>query len=410
MIYAINRVCSTFYNVPGYDICRIPDIKNIILFSTIAFIPSFFLPIRENIASITIWNVYFMHVFGSVFMIPFFSEDLSSGLTFSILVSVSYIFISISLFTDKIYIPSIKVSEAGILLTSLLFVGTAALYMIINFPFSIALPSLYEVYGVRAEFAHSLSQAGSRITGYIILISGFALAPIGIVLSLLFYKSNRILSCLIIFLSILLSLYIYYNAAFKSVAFAFIISGFLMVFLKMFRNSINGIFVFYISIFITVSMLDILNIDNNSLIHWFRRIFIVPGINSVFYLELFGLGEIALRNGTPQIVSEVFYGTSGSANSGIYGNGIARGGWVGIIANLSIFYLLIVLIRIISGNTPVYCLAAIGFMMSYALSNSQTTTVMLSYGGFYVLSVFFLLGCYYSSSGRRVHDRSASDA
>lgn len=388
-LVAMVRSCDVFAYVPGYDRCQIPSAEDALPYLMIAVLPAFLLPVRPTAGTGIIWIVYFMHVFGAVMAAPFVSNTTQGATFFSLFVSLS--FILVSWLSKLIRIPFVRVGISFNIFNVCLFAALAGAltYLLVTFPINFKLPSIYDVYDVRAEFIETMEDNAGGIGGYVMLISAYSLVPIGIISSFSLYRNNKFLQILFLLTSFFMMISVYSAAAFKSSVFVFALVIAVYLFIGD-KYPFRRMLLMFSVISISALLLDISNIHHDSLIHWFRRVFIVPGLNVQFYLSEFGFFNNTPVPDAPLLISQTYFGTDGSANAGLYGNGLARGGWQGIGLVLFIFCLILVVADTVGGRIPLRISISLLFPSAYALANSSITTVLLSYG--LMVNFIFLYG------------------
>ena len=391
-VAAIERSCDVFMYVPGYDRCTIPPRSELWLFLSLAILPSFFLPLREQVSTGIIWTVYYLHIFGTVAATPYFSNNSYPYRSFAFWVTMSFLATSFLASRTNLFMPNLSLSSKRFYKVYLVVIALFFFYVFLNFPVSFKLASIYEVYDVREMFVESLGVSVSSLDTYMLLISGYAIAPVSIVIGLVTFQTNRIVSMMSLAIGILIVVFVYSVAAFKSVAFMLAFVA-IIYFVVRTTNTVRGVIFFLATVAVGCLLLGMSGISETALIHWFRRTFIVPGINVQFYLQAFGLDNTTYVRDAPEIISRDFFGTNGSANSGLYGNGIARGGMFGILIGLAIFYSILVVIDAVTKNVPLAISVPVMFPVGYALANSATTAVFLTYGAAVSIVLMYLLSC-----------------
>ncbi|WBT38289.1 hypothetical protein [Hyphomicrobium sp. DMF-1] len=385
---AMVRSCDAFAYVPGYDRCRIPSVSSALPSLVIAVLPAFLLPVRPTAGTGIIWIVYFMHVFGAVAVAPFLSDLTQDTLFFSLFISLSFIVVSLASNLTTIPFISFRINSTILNASALIVIIAALSFILTRFSVSFNLPSIYDVYDVRADFVDKISDGGG-VDGYVMLISAYSLVPIGAILSFITYKRSSVLSASFFLMSALVTLVIYSVAAFKSSVFIFLLVSMIYIYVGD-KEPFRRLLLIFSVVLAFALILDLSGVHSDSLIHWFRRVFIVPGLNVQFYLDEFGFFNDVAVPDAPSIISRVYFETDGSANAGLYGNGLARGGWHGILFVLFIFYLIASLANTIGGRVPLRISISLLFPSAYALSNSSITTVILSYG--LMVNFIFLYG------------------
>ncbi len=249
-----------------------------------------------------------------------------------------------------------------------------------NFGLNFNMPSIDDVYEVRHRYTENLKLIGSPLLGYIIIIGGYALAPFLILLSIKSFKVNNILSIMLFTLSLLISIQIYANTGFKSVAFASIVSFVTYFVFVRIKNigyflamsiSIGTLLFILISYFINVDM--VIN-------HWFRRVFVLPGILVSYYFEYIVIGGKLNLENAARVISIEYFGTNGSANSGFIGSGLAKLNILGVFINSILLIIIMKIADFIAEKSDINLALSLFIITAYALANSSTTTIFLTYG------------------------------
>ncbi|MCO5064447.1 MAG: hypothetical protein M9924_08505 [Rhizobiaceae bacterium] len=384
------RSCDAFINVPGYDRCTIPPQSESLFFLVMAVLPSFFLPLREQVSTALIWIVYYLHVFGTIASAPYFSSNLYPYVSFAALVAVSFTGLSMLASRANISMPILPISRETF---NKVYIGTITLfflYISVRFPVSFNLVSIYDVYEVRKLFVESIGRSTSKIDTYMFLISGYAISPVSIIIGLHMFRKQKYLSAFSIIIGTIISIFVYSIAAYKSVIF---IAIFVVLIYFVIRevNTVRGVILFLAAAALVCLLLGVTGLSETALIHWFRRAFLVPGMNVQYYLQEFGLDNASNMRDAPAIISRYVFGADGSANTGLFGNGIARGGLPGIALVLAVYFFILVLIDSVTRNVPLRVSVPILFPVGYIVANSATTSVFLTYGAVVSISVLYLL-------------------
>ena len=388
-VLAMVRSCDAFAYVPGYDRCRIPPMGSAFPFLMIAALPALLLPVRPTAGNGIIWIVYFMHVFGAVAVTPFLPNLTQDAALFSLFISLSFVAVSwISNLTTVPFVSS-GVNFRAFNAAALIVLVGALSFILIRFPVTFSIPSIYDVYDVRADFIDNIRENAGTIDGDVILISAYSLVPIGAILCFLAYKRDKFLALSFFLVSSLLMFSIYSVSAFKSSVFIFVFVLIVYMYIGD-KEPLRRLILLFLFIPIFALALDLSGLHHDSLIHWFRRVFLVPGLNVQFYLNQFGLFNNVPIQDAPLLISQIYFETDGSANAGLYGNGLARGGLQGILIVLFICYIIITLANSIGKRVPLRISISLLFPSAYALSNSSITAVLLSYG--LAVNFIFLYG------------------
>lgn len=391
-LFAVTSVCDRFSFVQGYDRCEKQPYFVSIPFLFIAMAVSVLLPRRDAPSAVVIWVVYLMHIFGTIAAFPFYVQEIDLGGIFFVLFMISsYVLTARFISFSRINVRFIPMTQ-GVFLVLFMLVSVACLVGVIyRFGIKFEFASIFDVYDVRGAYKENLRVGGGRLIAYAVMLVGFLFSPLLTVVGLFFFSKRHFLGGAMILLGLFSTTQVFALAAFKSVAAIGLIAVIMSLFIA--RSSRP----FYVSMAIVFFMvfcllvLQVGNLNDSAIDHWFRRAFLAPGMNVIFYLEKFGLFSTGSSASAPLVVSQDFYGTSGSANSGIFGNGLARAGIVGVAANLTIFAAFCILLDSVCKYIPPRVTFPPAFVMGYVFSNSSTTTVMVSYGGAMLILIFYFL-------------------
>lgn len=379
-------ILKYFSHVPGYSLVNNINFYDMLPYIIVSIIPAFFININYKKSSdLILWFVYYTHVVPSVILHP--------------LIVIKYTFlwsyILILFFTVTVLLNKIKFNKNVsvnisfnkfnmiLIFISMFFISV----LIVTFGINLNLPDITDVYGLRREYV----EKSNLLSGYIAIMGGYVVAPFLLLYGIVTFKINKKISLLFIVLSIFLSFQIFANSGFKSVAFSSIISLLLFLYLRIVFN-----FGFSFSISIPIFILfiifisDIFNLEI-VLYHWFRRTFIDTGINVNFFYEYISQRNLLYLDNAPNIISNYYYNTNGSANSGLLGDSFARLNYFGFFINGFIFLIVLkVSDKITSNINNKNFVMSLFLPTSYAISNSSITTIFLTYG-FLLLIVLLVL-------------------
>ena len=392
--FSSKGIFQKLFFLEGYNLFSETKFSFYLYFLLIAISISFFLPLNSRPSSIILWSVYLMHVFPTIVLAPSFVYFNDFLFLFLVLITVTYILIakivsSVSLNLRIYNFLSIKgLKKINLILISFLLIVVFLIFKEHGFTFKLI--EWQDIYTIRSDFK-SLDK--SPFLAYFILMAGFTLVPLALSLSVYFLlnKKKHVLGFFLLLIALLTQIQIFMIAAFKSVL-AVVLTGVLLgVVLDKFKKPIlvflNSIFILSLVFYIIFS----LKIFEIPLLHIFRRVFITPGINVILYFNEFGFNTFNMAKDAPLHISLVYYGTEGSANSGLFGNGLALAGVLGIILNSFILLMYCLMLDSFSKNLPLTIIFPTSLSMGYVFSNSATSTVMVSYGGILLLFFYFML-------------------
>lgn len=389
LLFIFDLMSVTFKDVEGYGNFKV-DSLYFLLSGIMLILASFLLPTCINaISNSILWLVYFYHVIPSVFFFHAVTQtSLLHSVFFTAIILVAYVFFAnvilrLNCGHLKLFLLDVRTS----FLIFGIFVVISFLILLNDFGFSLKPPSIYDVYGLRAEYKDNVSLIG----GYAAIFNGYVFSPILMFFGFVFFKKNKFIYALLcVFISLVLSYHVYASAGFKSVAFmsftVLIYTAIFFIFNKVDFGTIHSMVFFVVvgvaSIFYIIGFEDIA-------LHWVRRSLIMPGINSAYYYLYqisYGFDNLIPA---PLIISNFYYGTTGSANTGLIGDGIYRYGIHFFWINIFYFVLSLKLIDIIIGYRS-RMFSSLFVPAAYAFANSSITTVFVTYGFFLVLFFIFI--------------------
>ncbi|WP_109441895.1 hypothetical protein [Acinetobacter haemolyticus] len=383
--WLINIVCSEFGYISGYG-CDIGFKSSHVYHAFMAWFGGLFLNYKGKKPGDLI--LVFLYYFSLVPTILYLPKQVV-GNDFIILVYSLYIlfcFIFISYFNNKIKIkfPLVDIDYKWLIGFIYFLVVTCFFILIFNLGFTLTLPDITDVYGVRAEFKES----SNIYVGYATMLGGYLFSPLLFILAL--KQSNKWLKVIFIFTSISLSYVIFTSSGLKSIAF----SLFVVLFFYFSLRNINN-FGYFFSIFlpsfiiINIVVFKLMGIKI-VVLHWLRRVIVAPGSNGAKFFEYFVVYNNENTKYAPHLISEYYYNTIGSANSGFFGEAVGRFGWHGLIINSFILLLILIFSNSLTKYIGANILCALMILIGYALCNSSFYTVLLSYGFIPCILILYL--------------------
>lgn len=380
-------VLNYFSDVEGYNIEYNFSLTHLIFFYLFSIVPIIILPIKGRKPSyVILWFVYFSHIIPTIAFVPIISKNFFWSyviiLFFSIIIFLANIKIKLK---TKLFSFNFKDSH---FYSFILLISLFSLIVIIGtYGFSYDLPNITDVYSIREKFINN----SNFLSSYVSVITGYIISPFLLLLGINLFQYKKKLSMIFILSSFLLSVQIYANSGLKSVAFASFVCLFFYIFIKNVRNiGIFFIILISFSFFFLMLMHNLFFIEKLDILlyHWFRRVFIVPGMNVNYFFDYITTNNLLTLKGAPLIISEYYYGTSGSANSGLIGDSFTKYNYIGFIINGFIFLFILKLSDYIIDSRSSIGLSLM-IPIAYAISNSSITTVFFTYG--YILIVCFFV-------------------
>ncbi|OXS99394.1 hypothetical protein B7H23_14635 [Notoacmeibacter marinus] len=406
--YTIGAICDRFYFVEGFQ-CLEPQIFDIVFLSLIVIVPSFFLPTDDGGETMVLWYVYFFHIMSAVSGILYLSQINSDYYIFTLFFVVTFTIGSriIANLQSRFVVVNldIKTVEYGAVAVSALALAT----LLTVFSITFILPSITDVYGVRSEYKAAIETTSVRILSYLPIWSGYVFAVVCIFLATISYFRGRTVLALGIFaLAATHSLAVFSLAAYKSVAFIFLIVLVLLFVLSRSKSPLLTFLCGLLGVGIFALLIAAAGFNDDGYYHWVRRSMIAPGMNVAYHLELFGLWNSQSYPDAPRLVSETFYGTSGSANTGMLGAGIGRGGLLGVAMQMLVFFVFLAVLKIATRNVPPAFSMALCLPTAYAFTNSSATTTLVTYGAAFIAIFLFLWGSALATRSRTLLLRSGT--
>ncbi len=392
ILHLASLLCVKFSDIRGYSCAVNVPFENlfIILVAFVSIIPSFFIPKNTDAAEVFFLQmVYLFHVIPSIVLTLVYLDE---KYWLEIIIWVLFMSFSFSLILVLSFkVPSIKIKDVKFKGTCVIFIllaiGLLFVYVIIrDAGFSLSLPSVFDVYGIRAQYKESISKSGAYAT----IIGGYFVAPFLILMAIRNGIKN-VLSLIMIFLSLFLVFVIFSNSGIKSIAFIPFASISLYIILRKIKN-----FVLFLQ-FLPIGMILFGYIASAFfgfdaiLIHWCRRFIMASGSNTAKFFEYFVLNGNTPSADAPTRISEYYYGTLGSANTGLYGDAIGRYGLEGLLFNLVLLFIMVWIIKSLTKDIDKSIVCTMLFFMGYAACNSSLLTILVSYGFVFLVLFVFLM-------------------
>jgi len=329
-----------------------------------------------------LWFVYLSHVGPSIALFPYISV---LGDTYGLVWSgaIAFFYIGAILLSDKIRPDILHVTlPPWVVTTALIIISAISIaYIVKIFGFNRSLPSLADVYGVRSNFKSDLAASGSSLVGYFIIIGGYALAPLLLLMAIRNIRSRTLVSFMMIGLSISLSFTIYAAGGFKSIVFAPLLFLCCYFIFSRVRNPVLAV-ALGLPLFVVLTFgVSVLNANSEFLFYQVaRRVFFVPAMDVTYFYEYVNRFGLDTLESAPATIAMYYYGTDGSANAGLFGDGFAKFGYIGVALNTLLFSSMLILADYCSRGIPPKVSFSIFIISAYAIANSSLTTVLLSYG------------------------------
>lgn len=388
--FALTSVCERFFLIKGYDRCEVPDFELLALFLILAISVSFFLPRNNKPSTVLVWTIYLMHVFGAIALVPYFVSTIKEvHFIMVLLIMLGYITFSILVQKISLSIKFVNLSSSVIFLIiySLLLINL--LLLIYTFGIRYNFASIFSVYDVRAVFKAEMRTVDNPFVSYAILLTAFMLSPLNILYGLHSFGESKLKSLLMTLTGLFATSQIFAIAAFKSSIAVVLLTVPMSLYIGKKNDPFFRFIMVIASIILILFLIQFTGLNRSGIDHWFRRVFITPSMNVIYYFEAFGFFNFGSGAHAPSFISEEYYGSPGSANSGLIGNGFAKGGVFGVILNLLILSIFCILLDAVTKFAPASVSLPLAFVIGYSFSNSAATTVLASYGGFLMIFVLY---------------------
>ncbi|RUM50244.1 MAG: hypothetical protein DSY47_02220 [Hydrogenothermus sp.] len=395
IFYMYILIGKTFSSIEGYNYSIEIDYYSVFINGFLAFLPSIFLfskPNQNKPSSIILLVLYLIHIIPSI-IFPTFLKKFAIEFFWQLFISISFsIFVIIYFLLDKYKIRFPKIPYLKLLqkfYTIMLFLISIFIFTYLLYEFKgINYISIFHVYDVRNLYKETVNP----LISYIVINSGYILSPFLILYS--FTRKKLILKILFFTLGTLLSIIIFSNTGFKSVAFMWIFILIIYLYLKKIKIQylpLKFLTFFIFFLFFLHILAIVLNLDFIYL-HWIRRLLLSAGMNTTYFYDYIINHDLYFLKNAPLTISINYFGTYGSANTGLIGDGLTRYLFLGIYFNyLILFFILKILDSLYRYVTFSYrtMLLALTFPISYALSYSKTTSIFLTYGFLLIIFLFY---------------------
>lgn len=403
--YSATEICQHFYYVEGFQ-CASARPSDILAFSAIALAVAFFLPIEDSAESAVIWFVYICHVISASAALPILTSSYSQAYLYFGFCALLFVAGARLVALVRVRIAPPNVASQTVPIATLSLSGLALVVLLASFSISFALPSITDVYDVRDDYKITLQDASIGLIGYLPIWCGYVFAVLSIFFAKYYWEVKRIFSSILcIILAIMLSISVFSLAAFKSVAFIFVVVFILLVALQRRKHPLLVFVSGILGVSIVSAIVAGVGLDENAYYHWIRRVMLAPGMNAAYHLDLFGLDNGRVYSDAPRMISVAFYGTEGSANTGMFGSGLAVFGMFGVIIHVVIFFSYLVILKAVSQYVQPYVGISLILPVAYAFVNSSPTTVIVTYGGA-LMVVFLWFWGGHSKGWRRLRSQS----
>ncbi len=373
-------VADVFHSVKGFTF-RAPPLLVSAVGVIVAAAPALFLPTSsERTSSAPLWFLYLLSYVPGVVVAPralFIDYDTLVGWQ-CLLLSGFFCTIAWNYFPRrKFRVRTLSLRQFTLMLAAVWVAFVASIYY--AFGANIEFASLYDVYGRRSEYA-SVIQSGYGLVGYIVIWSGYWLAPILLLCGVRIWSEKKLLGIALVGMGLMLSAYVYLVAAFKSIALGFVVVLTFWWIYRRRRFSAQKLFFALFGLIVFAYLLHRFTDFDFLADHLLRRLVISPGMNSSFYFDYFRVNPGSPGVSPANLIASIYYGTNGSANADYLAAGFQVLGVAGPIAAGLLCGFVFWLCDCTSRDIDFPFASSMLILQSYALANTALPTVMVSYG------------------------------
>lgn len=338
-----------------------------------------------------LWVLFAVMVIPSM-MIPYLTRTLDTTTQLMMAFVITACFAGVILatripddaFRARVRTVSPRVFWIGIIAFSAATYGALAASGAIKF----ALPSLTQVYGVRAEFSGYL--ANNRIVGYLVPNQANVINPLVIATGLYLRRWWMVI------VGMVGELVIYAAAAYKTVLFAVPVLVIVAIVFRKSRPRQSALMPWAFVGVISVSAMIDAALHTPWITSLFTRRFMdLPGFLTGAWVSVFSDGPKALfaysflskffyyHYATPPayvVAAQVLDSPLTNANANLFGDGYANFGWWGMVFESAILAVVLVLANRFSRGIPLMIVIQLFVMASITLANTSVVTALLTHG------------------------------
>jgi hypothetical protein len=272
-------------------------------------------------------------------------------------------------------------------------------YIAVTVGINFSPPDILAINATREGFGDAV-QAYGTVLGYIVSWSANVVGPLLIAIGLrrrqLWYTA----------LGVGLELVVYGITGFKTALFSgLLVAGLVVLLSSRARPSGAGLAWITTSLVIGVAVFDRLNGSIVATSIFVRRVFEVPALVTSRYFEFFSehptydLGHSFLRTWfrppsqltPPELIGSVFYGPETSANGGVWADGFANFGFVGILAFTVIMGCVFWLLDVVVDGVDLSVTGSVAGVLGVILTNTGLFTTLVSHGLGLAIILFSML-------------------
>lgn len=389
----------SYFGFPYFE----PNNLQLIIFSLVPAVLSFFLPKKfDGIHSLVAIILFFQFVL-PVWTVPLYTlhEYNFEILFFAILSSLVYLSLSAISIFPKIYIPKIRPPiKAPILILFLILSGLIIiLYQRYGFnPLNIInMISISDIYLIRNEFR--LANEGGTFFIYILMWATKVITPFCFIFFL--YKKKYLYA----FLTFIVQFCFFSISGHKSLFLGLFFVLAIYYILKM-EKGVILISSMYLAVIILSSVLALLDIFPIFLEIIVRRMIIMSGLLSGFFVEFFsvngfdnysnsflaGITESPYDRTLPFIIGEHYFGrTTMSANANFLASAYANFGYTGVLIESSLLIITLYMIKQLSRGNHNVLYSTLFILPMMSLADSAFFTSLLTHG---ILCAGLFLFCF----------------
>lgn len=405
LLWSYLSITSERWGYLGYTQAEALDELSIAFGFTLVAVGAFLLPLRAwRPGSIIVWFLYAVVLVSVEVILPAVGNlDRITVLKVQSAVFIAFVALALTDRMPLLRIPSPVRSPRwfwlGILACS---VATyAILISAVGLP--VSLPSLAEIYTVRAEYRDAMESTSLPVP-YLMIWQAKVINPVLIAVALSNGKpSGRLLAG---FTGVVGQLWIFAETGWRSVLFSIALVVILTLLIRWFPTLVGMISVTGLVALVCGSLFVYVAIDLVSPFSIFvRRLLMTPGMMTGIYVEYFSTHPKALLGNSllsafveypydtsiPFVVGRDYLGRpSTSANANLWADGFAHFGFVGIAVTTAMLAGIIWVLNALARTRDLIVIASVAGLAGYTVSESSLFTGLLTHGIGAALIVLFL--------------------
>ena len=378
------------------------DELHVVLAGVIAVVPSLWLPLRISRPSqVCLWLIY-MIGYVPPQLVAYYALHRGLGDLWpftAVLLGGMSLLIGMDRIPRTYWVVPLSIDLRTYSRMLLLTAAAAAAYVALTVGINLQLPSLSDIYDTRAAYGEELAASGGLVA-YAVVWSANVIGPLLIALGL----RQRRFALLVV--GILLELMIYGVTGFKTALFASFLVVTLFVLLLPRRGGRGDWLPWLASGAIGGAVLvDQYSGSIEATSIFVRRLLEIPGLVTAYYFEFFSdhrpfhlahsfLGAWFQQPSEltpPQLIGSAYFGPRTWANGGLWADGLANFGYVGVLAFSGVLGAIFWVLDVVADGTDIAITGPVVGIFGFVLSNSGLFTTILSHGLAFAILALALL-------------------